>query len=501
MSDQNTVKRAAVFAGAAIIVAAALASFAFSTTFIGDDHLFLTFARLVPNPLVAFASDQHGGEFYRPLPMTLWWLLARAGAGAHWPFVLAAAGLHLLASAEVAVLATVAGEKKATAAIAGLLFFLAPQNLDAAYWFSASTDLLATTATLGALIVLTRSPRGVGVVVLSAVLAAVAYVCKESALALPLLAVLVVRRGDVTGPRHPSVRGVPRLAISVLVGLAALFVVMRWRILGGWGGTGDARAPISGKALQLLAGLIHVGTGGGALPEPLAWGFGCVALAFLLRNALVGIRTGGDRTAGLALAFTGVALLPLLGAEWAVGSRYFYLPAVGLVWLGARCLLDAPFPARLLVWGTLVACSFLQAQQRHRDVVAYDARVDAARRAVLDGVRGGHQVFYVASGVKDLDLAVKETLEPGGQPAQFLVLTDVPASFVLMPPVLAAQGTFLLASPPLPPSGAYRFAGRAVVGLARRGDDPLLDDVIQHFPGLQSIRLSPPPPAKALSAP
>jgi hypothetical protein len=207
------------------------------------------------------------------------------------------------------------------------------------------------------------------------------------------------------------------------------------------------------------------------------------------------------------LAFTGVALLPLLGAEWAVGSRYFYLPAVGLAWLGGRCLLDAPFAARVLVWGTLVACSFLQAQQRHRDVVAYDARVDAARLAVREGVRDGHQVFHVASGVKDLDLAVKETLETGGQPAQFLVLTDVPASFVLMPPFLAAQGTFLLASPPLPPSGAYRFAGRAVVGLARRGDDPLLDDVIQHFPDLQFIRLRLRPPttatatAKAISAP
>ncbi|HXI54586.1 MAG TPA: hypothetical protein VNO55_00885, partial [Polyangia bacterium] len=401
----------------------------------------------------------------------------------------------------VAVLATVAGEKKAAAAVAGLLFFLAPQNLDAVYWFSASTDLLATTASLGALIVLARSPRGGGAVVLSMALAAVAYLCKESALALPLLAFLVSRRSAATGPRPSRVRIVPLVAISAMVGLAALFVVVRWRILGGWGGTGDARVPLSGKALQLLAGLIHVGTGGGVLPEPLAWGFGCVALAFLLRNALVGLRTAGDRTAGLALAFTGVALLPLLGADWAVGSRYFYLPAVGLAWLGGRCLLEAPFAARVLVWGTLVACSFLQAQQRHRDVVAYDARVDAARRVVLDGVRGGHQVFHLASGVKDLDLAVKEALETGGQSAPFLVLTDVPASFVLMPPSLAAKAAFLLASPPLPPSGAYRFAGRTVVGLARRGDDPLLDDVIQRFPDLQSIRLGAPPATKALSAP
>ncbi|HVR63075.1 MAG TPA: hypothetical protein VMU50_14330, partial [Polyangia bacterium] len=72
-------------AGAGLIALGAGWSFFAATTFIGDDHLFLTFARLVGNPLVAFVSDQHGGEYYRPVPMALWWLLARADDGAAWP--------------------------------------------------------------------------------------------------------------------------------------------------------------------------------------------------------------------------------------------------------------------------------------------------------------------------------------------------------------------------------------------------------------------------------
>ena len=69
------IARRAAFALLAIVVAA---PFFVATTFIGDDHLFLACARYVPNPLVAFVRDMHGGEFYRPIPMVVWWVLGRA---------------------------------------------------------------------------------------------------------------------------------------------------------------------------------------------------------------------------------------------------------------------------------------------------------------------------------------------------------------------------------------------------------------------------------------
>ncbi|HVU50134.1 MAG TPA: hypothetical protein VHL80_05580, partial [Polyangia bacterium] len=122
-----------------------------------------------------------------------------------------------------------------------------------------------------------------------------------------------------------------------------------------------------------------------------------------------------------------------------------------------------------------------------------DARLAAARRAVADGVRRGARVFHVDGGIKDLDLAVKEDAALAPVAGELLVLGDVPASFVALPPALAERASFLLAVPPLPPSGAYRFGEARVVGLARRGDDPTLDEVIARFPAIRFIRLRPTP--------
>jgi hypothetical protein len=247
---------------------------------------------------------------------------------------------------------------------------------------------------------------------------------------------------------------------------------------------------LPGKALQLLSGLVHIATGQAVLPEPLAWGLGVVALLVLLRQAFV-IHHRREPLPVVAFAFVGIALLPLAGADWAVGSRYFYFPAVGVAWLMARQLVETPFVGRALVFGLLVYCDFRQASQRHHEVGAFAERLAACRRAVVAGLDRGHTVFQIGAGIKDLDLALKAdpALASNPRAASLLVLTDVPASFVLMPPALAARAAFMVASPPLPPSGAYRFGDGRVVGLARRGDDPLLSEVVDHFPDTQFIAL------------
>jgi hypothetical protein len=102
-------------------------------------------------------------------------------------------------------------------------------------------------------------------------------------------------------------------------------------------------------------------------------------------------------------------------------------------------------------------------------------------------------VFHVDGGLKDLDLAVKEDPALASVASDLLVLGDVPASFVVMPPSLASRAAFLVASPPLPPSGAYQFGASRIVGLARRGDDPTLDEVIARLPEIRFIRLRPTP--------
>ncbi|HEY2731106.1 MAG TPA: hypothetical protein VGK52_14275 [Polyangia bacterium] len=483
MSDGG---RGAPVAGLVVAAAGVLVVVPFfaATTFLGDDHLFLAFARLAPNPLVAFVRDQHGGEFYRPLPMLAWWLLAHAtpvassasSFPASWPFAALALGLHALSALLLGRLLVALGRPLAVARVAAALFFLAPQNLDAASWYAASTDLFATAFTLAALLALARGASPVS----TAALALAAFVSKESALVLPALAYVVLGARAAPEPRGRRLRAVLPSLVA-----AALALLVRARVLGGWGGPGDERASPVAKLAQLANGLVHVGTGAAVLPEILAWGLGAAALA------LFGLAAARARRPApwVPLAFTAVALLPLLGPGWIVGARYFYLPSVGLAWAAAEALAERPLPARVTIGAALLLLGALQATARRSEIVRYEARLASARRAVADGAQRGARVFHVDGGIKDIDLAVKEAPALAPLAGELLVLGDVPASFVELPPALAARAAFLVAAPPLPPSGAYTFGDARIVGLARRGADPTLDEVVARFPDIRFIRL------------
>jgi hypothetical protein len=474
-----TLGRTATLLGLAASGLVAAVPFFVSTTFFGDDHLFLAFARHVGNPFLPFVSDLHGGEYYRPLWMLVWWLLARAGG--LWSFALAALALHAGAALLVAALLRALGRPLSVAASAGVLMFLAPQNLAAALWFSATTDLLATVFVLAALLALLRGRR------LAAALAALAaFLSKESAFVLPLLSLLVLAlraRADSVDRRRSPILEVAPQAI-----LLAVVCLVRRALLRGWGGSGDPRADLAGTALQIFAGLAQIFTGDAVFPPPLAFAVGTMILA--LTVFAIAWRGRGTPVARFTpLAFAVAAAAPLFAAGWAVGARYYYLPAVGLCWAVAEALegFGVGPAARVTLTAVLLLVGVEQAAERREEVVSYDRRVAAARRAVAAGLGGGHHVFHVDGGIKDLDLAVKEdpSLEAGG----VLVLGDVPASFALVPPGLELAATPLAAVPPLPPSGAYRFGDVRVIGLARRGDEPDLDEALSRFPDLRFIRL------------
>ena len=383
-----TSARAARAAAAAVVGAVVALPFFVATTFIGDDHLFLAFARYAPHPLLPFVTDQHGGEYYRPLPMAVWWLLGRAGGGSA-SFGALALALHATASLLVAALLRGLGRPRPVAVGAAALMFLAPQNMEAAYWFAASTDLFATVFVLWALVALGRER-----VAVSAFAALAAYLSKESAFVLPLLAVVVLR----SPWRRRAVVVAPHLA------LLAGVLVLRTLVLHGRGGSGDARAGLLGEALQIASGLAHVFTGEALVPEVLAFGAGTAVIGL---SALAAFRR---REAGLApFAFAAIAVLPLAAAGWATGARYFYLPSVGLAWASAEALAGASDATRGTIAGVLLLLVAGQAVRRRQDVVSYDRRVAAARRGVEAGIGAGHHVFHVDGGIKDLDLAVKES--------------------------------------------------------------------------------------------
>ncbi len=474
--------RAATVAIAAAVAAVALLPFFWSTTFFTDDHLLLAFARYAPNPLVAFLRDEHGGEFYRPFSMSLWWLLARIGHGTIWPYAIVGASLHLLVAAQVAWLLRALGGSRAAALSAAAFFWLSPETREAALWAAAFPDWLGTALVLGALLALLRERRATAVA-----LATCAYLTKESAIVLPALAslVLTVRERGLRAALRAGWR-----TLALLSAPALAFLLVRRHVLGGWGGTGDERAPLAGKLIQVASGVIHVVAGSDIFPEPFAWGAGGAVLAVAALVAMRRARAGEPR-AWLGIGFAGIAVLPLFAAGWIIGARYFYLPAVGLALLVGEAAGGAAPAWRIAGLIVLLALGAIQASVRHDDVRLYDRRVEAARRAVADGVAHGHFVFHIAAGIKDLDLAVKESPRFRDVEDRLLVLGDVPASFVALPDALGTRGDFLIASPPLPPSGAYHFGARRIVGLARRGDEPTLDELLQHFPDTRFIRLRP----------
>jgi hypothetical protein len=455
----------------ALLVVVAVPFFA-ATTFHGDDHIFLAYARYAPNPYVAFIADAHGGEYYRPLPMMFWWLFGRIGGGSA-PLAALAFLLHVAAAALTARLVQALGRPAAVARAAAVLMLLAPGNLDAASWFSASTDLFAAVFVLTALVALAHERHVEGMAA-----ALLAYLSKESAYILPLLALLVLRG-------YPWRKRLAAIVPEVV--LLAGVLAVRTAVLHGWGGAGDTRAGFGAKLLQMASGIAHVFTGD--MPDPLALGLGAAIVAFAAFQARRA--PGREGCKWIPLAFCAIAMLPLFAAGWAVGTRYFYLPAVGLAWALAEALSGAGAATRAILAGLLLLIGGMQAAQRRNDVVSYERRVAAARRVVAGGLATGNRVFYIASGVKDLDLAVKEDrqLPPGAD--EVLVLTDVPASFAIIPPALAQAAASLVAQPPLPPSGAYRFGDVRVVGLARREDEPSLRELPSRFPEIRFFRLRP----------
>jgi hypothetical protein len=460
-----------------------------ATTFLGDDHLFLAYARLAPHPFVALVTDQHGGEYYRPLPMALWWVLVHLAGERHWVFGLLALFLHAATAGLTGVLALRLGLGVKVALVAAALFLAAPAGREAASWFSASTDLLATAFTVASMVCLIGGGRGAYVA--SVGLAGLAYLSKESALALPLLAVAatVVARpaaiasGHAPPPCPPPLRGGGRLRAAVPHAvLAVLYLVVRFAVLGGAGGSGDDQAPVWARGLQIGAGLVHALVGEHVLPEPMLWILGAATLGW----GVWAVR--GDRRLLFPVLWMLLALAPLPAAGWVVGARYFYLPAVGLALLVASRL-EARGPAVAVVAiAFLLALGTGRAALRRGEIARYQARVEAAADAVAAGLRLGHRLFHVQAGIKDLDLVLKGHPSLGGRD-DFLALGDVPASFVLVPPALVERTRFLRADPPLPPSGAYRFGARSIVGLARRHESPDLEVVVKHLPELRFIQL------------
>ena len=290
--------------------------------YLSDDFLYVAWARRSLATLLAHLTISSYPQVLRPLP-ALAWLLSRFASGPLWLHLLALA-IHGANSALLFAIARKWGAARSTAFILGFLFLVFPLSGEAVLWLSSGFDLWAAFFALLAVATLQKE-RGIRLALL---LYALALLCKESALCLPLVLLLLFPR--------------LRWRIVPFFLTTGLYLAVRFVLFGGIGGYKDhlGRAVVTqldpGAFLRAL--LVQVPARILA-PVPvesrLAFG-GMIALSLIL---LCGFGLSGFRSRKAFLVAVGVfvaAILPaapLLRVEWDLqGARLLYLPlALALV--------------------------------------------------------------------------------------------------------------------------------------------------------------------------
>jgi len=303
--------------------------------FLSDDYILLRTPPFHWNTFLGEVDRAGGDGSFRPLG-TVYYQVVKLFAGTD-PMTWHSIGLffHLLNCAFVFAIAWKLWHRKASAAVASLLFGLHGTRPEAALWTAGNRDLLACACVLAALwIALDRGP-----LLLSFALVAIGILFKESAYATPLIAfaLLMARPGF-------------RLKSFVIGSVAVCLVLFAWR----WHlfhGPGGYMNPVSGR------------------PAILSLGVATAAKAILLRTWAIlfaPINWDASRTWWLAvslIAWMGGALLLAMHRRamlWLIAATCFaVLPAIHLALIGqsengSRILYLAGAPFALLI-GSLVS--------------------------------------------------------------------------------------------------------------------------------------------------
>lgn len=290
--------------------------------YLSDDFLYVAWARRSLATLLAHLTISSYPQVLRPLPAFAW-LLSRFASGPLWLHLLALA-VHGANSALLFAICRKWGAARSTAFTLGFLFLVFPLSGETVLWLSSGFDLWAVFFALLAVAALQKE-QGIG---LGLLFYALALLCKESALCLPLVFLLLFPR--------------LRWRIFPFFLTAGLYLAMRFALFGGIGGYKDhfGRAVVTQLHLGAFLRALAVQVPARILaPVPvesrLAFG-GMIALSLIL---LCGFGASGFRPRKAVLAAAGVfvaAILPaapLLRVEWDLqGARLLYLPlALGLV--------------------------------------------------------------------------------------------------------------------------------------------------------------------------
>ena len=252
------------------------------------------------------------------------------------------AALHGLAVGLVCLLARGAGAPPPVAALAGLLFAVAPAHTETVAWVTGRVDSLPTLLYLGTVLLFWRFRRTGGGIWYGAALLtfAVGLLTKEILLTLPLLLVVSdvmgVRRG---GPsERPSIKALLRTYAPFVV-VALLFLLLRFATVGTFAREGRLGGALVSRLADQERRLRYLLVPFEAIARPasLDWNASFPAMLIVLTLAgllvvLVAAGSRGHRARALLLFFgvvwPGLTLLPLFATY--VSPRHLYLPGVGM---------------------------------------------------------------------------------------------------------------------------------------------------------------------------
>lgn len=341
-----------------------LAIVAFAPTFFSgfaaDDYLLRYATTHAANFSSLYTTDpfsfQGGGNFYRPIQLSLYYVIDLISSSPS-SFHVACVLIYALVVLEVWWL--LSSLRRGIPALAGAgLFAVYPRHSEAVAWVASSGDLLATLFGLATILVAIQGWNRVVRLALCALLAAAAAAAKESAfvLAILLLLVRVARREPVRS------RAAWEPMIAIVVGQAAV-LALRLSVLHGIGKYSD-HPWTPGRAFTAAASdvLAAASPPQVALLDDVSWLILPIVL-WLAAAVVVGIvaRRHPDRRRLIwsGLAWAAISLVPTLNLvidlDTSNGERFFFLPSVGLAIVAAAITPDR------VTWRQLASISALAA--------------------------------------------------------------------------------------------------------------------------------------------
>ena len=304
----------------------------------------------------SFRGARGDSMYYRPLVMFTFLVQATLCGFRPAPFHL----LNVLLNSWVVVMVYQLGKRfwpKGSGALWGALLFAAlPVHTEDVATVSGISDLECAAFFLAALLIYTKPAGGRGPsrlrVWMSALVFLLAALCKEVALAVPLLMVFYEHflRGDA-GARWGErlSRYLPTFLVS------AFYIVVHFAVIGDISGVGPPRRMPLRESL--IFGFTQLGEYAGKLiwPQhlsyswkfhpPLTWRDPAALLGVLFALWAAGVVVAWwrrDRPVSFAIIWFFLTLVPVLNIAGvgvpAYGERYLYLPSVGICWLAGEGL-------------------------------------------------------------------------------------------------------------------------------------------------------------------